>query len=553
MATATISGTILDVAENPVAGGVVSARLPSGSGIYDASASYISEPVITATTEVDGSYVLTLHTGATYRIREPDGTEYRITIPEGTVAATMESLRASSSVPNDAINAAQVAIDAALATQELGDHADVELGGLEDGDALLWNEETEQWKPGLPPSPDLTPYALQTELDIHTTNVNNPHNVTPAQIGAAQSVHAHASSDVAAWLANLTSPLYIPAGLRGTYTRLVIIDQGGRGDFTTVKAACDYVATQTRNTFNGWIGLVQSGVYAENNLVVPTNMVLVGAAGPAPNWDFTLNPGAPLIWDSGKDSSGVLVTLSNYSGMIGIGVYLANTPTGQRIGVQLSGSRSFLTDCYIVGATSANTHEVILVDAATTFNGYLTRCGWDWTTANVANAKMIRVTGNVEIADPVIRTLQPVPYALYQTAGTSVVFFARFGRSSGSTFTWDLFVSGGTCYINNSPYERASGNIIHVDRWRTTLSGLSVATASDQVPDTVQAASGQTAMLRRNLDSTGMVRSGVNADGAILLSTTNGMPADAPAVGTMKIDPATGLLWLRTNAGWISK
>lgn len=46
--------------------------------------------------------------------------------------------------------------------------------------------------------------AVQTNLDAHTGNTANPHNVTAAQVGAAASVHYHAASDITSGTLSIT-------------------------------------------------------------------------------------------------------------------------------------------------------------------------------------------------------------------------------------------------------------------------------------------------------------------------------------------------------------
>lgn len=54
------------------------------------------------------------------------------------------------------------------------------------------------------------------------------------------------------------------------WTKTVVVDKGGLGDYTTIKDACDYVATQSPSTSNRWQILVMNGKYLESPFTVPT-------------------------------------------------------------------------------------------------------------------------------------------------------------------------------------------------------------------------------------------------------------------------------------------
>jgi hypothetical protein len=62
------------------------------------------------------------------------------------------------------------------------------------------------------------------------------------------------------------------------YTRTVVVDAEGKGDFTSVKAACDYILTQERDSTHKWLVLV-CGRFTESAFTLPMNTTLQGVGG----------------------------------------------------------------------------------------------------------------------------------------------------------------------------------------------------------------------------------------------------------------------------------
>ena len=132
------------------------------------------------------------------------------------------------------------------------------------------------------------------------------------------------------------------------WTNTVIVDKGGLGDYTTIKDACDYVATQTPSTSNRWQVLVMNGLYLENTFTIPAWTTVNGFV-PTTLGNFeavTINMTTTL-------TSGTGIDMTNTSNMANIAVIWSNFSGGQTgdIDLVLARGNNKLTGLYLQGFT----------------------------------------------------------------------------------------------------------------------------------------------------------------------------------------------------------
>ena len=83
------------------------------------------------------------------------------------------------------------------------------------------------------------------------------------------------------------SPFYNP------YSRSLVVDAGGGGDYTTIQAACDYINTQTHDANNQWVICIEAGIYTEN-VVLPSWTHIKGEVGRCCGVQITSSSGDTL-------------------------------------------------------------------------------------------------------------------------------------------------------------------------------------------------------------------------------------------------------------------
>ena len=274
----------------------------------------------------------------------------------------------------------------------------------------------------------------------------------------------------------------------------VTVDADGRGDYTSIKAACDYLAGETAPTdpitgtaLTRYI-FVNPGAYYERKFTVPDRVMVQGITqGIARN----LNPASlPFVFFK-DDSSGDMVTLGSHSSLVNLQLWFLAIQAGS-IDNLLSGtvrvvyyagagttSYSELNNVMItIQSTTATTSSARIcgVYAEGGANSYLqlSRCHVISKANPGTHMKYIEVNaGTVGVWDSWLNSNKPgltqdIPTGGEASGSGELRFYNSFLGSYGSDvggFTNELVQSGsGVVKVRSTPYDNASGTI-------TTITG----------------------------------------------------------------------------------
>lgn len=128
------------------------------------------------------------------------------------------------------------------------------------------------------------------------------------------------------------------------WTRTVTVDPtADRGDYQTVKEACDYVATQSPSSGAPWLIEVSHGIFNEADFSVPTMTTLRGM-GPRPT--FNAN-NTSAIGRSGTWTGGTFLTMGVGSRIENIAIDLNLDATATEDGIVVGGNTGRLTNCLV--------------------------------------------------------------------------------------------------------------------------------------------------------------------------------------------------------------
>ncbi|HEX4966135.1 MAG TPA: hypothetical protein VF173_35330 [Thermoanaerobaculia bacterium] len=181
------------------------------------------------------------------------------------------------------------------------------------------------------------------------------------------------------------------------FSRLVTVDSGGSGDYTTLSAALAFVATQTRTNLSRWLVQVYPGVpaagglsqYEEISLEIPSFTTVEGVVG---GWtNGTVLGDVPTVRLLG--TSGSLVTADDGTVVLNID-WFDNTPTtgavkifsaaGNVVTTNMSvRAASTVTSAYAIdmvsvesnGSLSSNNLNIMRTDANTTTRALVAQSG----------------------------------------------------------------------------------------------------------------------------------------------------------------------------------
>lgn len=343
----------------------------------------------------------------------------------------------------------------------LGDLIDVSEVGAGVGSALV-SSTGPTWAPV-----DIT---TQAELTTHTSNASAHHTktvdaseLTTGTVGAARL--GSGTADATTFLRG-DQTWAIPGG--ASYTRTITVDSGGLGDYTSVKAAVDFAATQTRSITEQWLVLVYPGTYQEAPLTVPEYVHVQGVGGMGAINDINFS-GAPILYPSA--TSGTFITLAG-GYLAGVTVYQAGVITGPVTAVKSTLIGGGLHNIAIVLASSSATHAVVGYESSVS-STMVDNVLFMQSTTGVANTTHLLITGmgNASIRDCwFMDNSQSVPYAIRHTgSGHAIVYFTRIGSFDGSNYLTEVANTGtGTISVLATPLTegRTTGTIDYHWQWR---------------------------------------------------------------------------------------
>jgi hypothetical protein len=321
-------------------------------------------------------------------------------------------------------------------------------------------------------------------------------------------------------------PATMSKGLKSPYTRTVVVDQDGKGDYTTIKEACDWVATQTRSSFLSWNIMVNPGIFQESPFTIPTYTNLIGYTYVSHNSTTTLQSS---IYFAATNTSGDLITLAGSGSNINyfyIGTY-AITPTGDITLISAGAGQSNIANCWLGITARANVYNVRTIKKTGSAALFVTGSAISATFSSGTDANGI-VVENAGTNPVFFSYSNFVPQGTLTgtglantSTGSIVLAYCRIGLISGTPYsTNDIVVGSGTAIINNTPIRKVSGTPTFIDTYFSTPAGLRTANTATDIPLSVVGATSQNANLTEWQNSAGTVLSSISPLGHLSIGTT---------------------------------
>lgn len=293
------------------------------------------------------------------------------------------------------------------------------------------------------------------------------------------------------------------AGMKSPWTRSVVVDQGGKGDYTTIKDACDYVATQSPSGSTPWIIYVTPGTYTESQFSIPNYTRLLNLGS-----DPSLTYSGPTYIRNAALEAGNFITLGLLSSIEGFGIWgtIAAGVVGDVKGIYTA--LGTISNCNIVISGGTSSAQAVCIEGGAFIHSCVLTSGSNYATG----AKL--AGGQIKFSYIQSRSSSGTAnYGIVNTSGSTSVFHCRLGTTTGDFFNTSIDVTGGTVYINNTPYKTSSGTIVHIDRFYTSLSGVREAALATDIPLLIRGATSQSAYLTRWEDSSSTLKGYFTVDG----------------------------------------
>jgi len=300
--------------------------------------------------------------------------------------------------------------------------------------------------------------------------------------------------------------------MKGTspWTRTVIVDIGGKGDFTSVKAACDYVATQSPTWNSRWTIYIQPGIYAESPFTVPEGTSLIGLGCPSLSGNeyrdsITIRTTTDLV-------SGAFITIDGSianSQFVNLFLYVwmssSATSDCQVISCSVANSNLNFSGCRITAYNPSVTYNLTCIK--TLGNGQLLNCR----IGQLGTAKVIALESGATFV--VQYCWINSKYGVQCNSGNLYIFMSKFGDTTPMTL--DLNNVGGNIYVSETQYSTSSGTITNVGRLYDSVRGLREAANSTSTPLILKGATSQSANLTEWRSSLDAVLASIDKDGKI--------------------------------------
>ncbi|HEX4964740.1 MAG TPA: hypothetical protein VF173_28265 [Thermoanaerobaculia bacterium] len=247
------------------------------------------------------------------------------------------------------------------------------------------------------------------------------------------------------------------------FSRLVTVDSGGLGDFTSLSAALAFVATQPRTNLSRWLVQVYPGVavasglsqYEEISIEIPSFTTVEGVVG---GWtNGTVLGDVPMVRLLG--SSGSLVTADD--GVVVLNIdWFDNTPTTAAVKIFSAVGNVVATNMSVRAApsvTSANAIDMVSIDS----NGSLSANNLNVmrTDANTQTRALVAQPGSqgVAVYGGRFRSGLGSPALIENLAASNLQLFGT--RLEGGA-VYDLKRTGtGSIFTQGVSYASDSGNI----------------------------------------------------------------------------------------------
>lgn len=300
------------------------------------------------------------------------------------------------------------------------------------------------------------------------------------------------------------------------HTRVLTVDSGGLGDYTTVKAAVDFAASQTPTQTTPWLIQVTPGWYLEDPFTVPIHVHVQGMMTRGPSDTHVV--GETFIYTD--DTSGDFITLAAGS-MSYVSIVSITDATGVMTLVASTANGSYLHASSIYTLSASTVAPVRLLESR---SGTLLADTIVLQTMDPASSQtdFIRLTGAAHVSVRnswlMCNGLSPRSAVYQESTGHAVFYDVRIGTFTGSTFGTDFAnINGGTLVVSHDTgYKTATGTLPEDPwgKWYATKRGEREAPSATDTPLTIKGATSQTADLSRWLDSTDTEIAAVDASGA---------------------------------------
>lgn len=255
------------------------------------------------------------------------------------------------------------------------------------------------------------------------------------------------------------------------YTRTVTVDQGGLGDYTTIKAACDYVATQTPTATTPWQIIVYTGKYSENPFTIPAFVTVSGFV--PTTWG---NFDTVTVDFTSTITSGIGITMTNNSDIGNLVVKFDGFTATQTGNITLISGASKVTGVF-VQAYGFSAHSLTGVSANSS-SSYITGTTVEVDNFGAGSARGIASAGNnTNLQDNLVKTYVSGNWGFECTAGTSNLYGNVFEGPSS------ILRTAGTVNVTGTSYTTTSGTITFANNLSVTDEAYGAGwNGSQQVP-----------------------------------------------------------------------
>ena len=304
-------------------------------------------------------------------------------------------------------------------------------------------------------------------------------------------------------------------GLKSPYTRTVIVDYGGKGDFTTVKDACDYVATQSPGATAPWLITVNpsNNVYVESPFTIPSYTTVRG------NMLFSHNDVDYIAKIQINLTSGNGIVMGVLSKIFGLYITQTGTPTGNCNLIYSNSPSTAISNCVIYAVGTASTYTIRALCYSGTSTIYISNSAFQHYGSSGTYSVVVENTNTGTLAINYSIFVEQISTGIgirNSGGGKIMIAHCKLSDNSGVGFgTYDLDNTSGIINVNNTPYVKYNGTIVHYDVLFNSYSGAHIASSPTEIPSVIRGAVSQTASLVEFQNSSATVLAKVSGTGVI--------------------------------------
>lgn len=336
----------------------------------------------------------------------------------------------------------------------------------------------------------------------------------------------------------------------------VIVDAFGGGDFTSVKAACDYVSGiadslkgRSPDGINdqptGFEILVLPGAYAEDPFETPHGAIIRGINYPQSGNGMNGGEGVRIIPKSDLvdtpfiTAKGFLVLENLFLN----GKFSASAT--KELGFISSTTVLTITHCRISASNYSPTYQQYIIDTSgIIYMGFSAVSGGGYSGGIGPWAIYWHPSKNYGsvVRFSWINATKGILYTANQ--GTMYVFMTKFGADVGGPLSPDIQITGtGIIQVSTCQIANYSGDVRFVDNYvGSNAQSIRQAYIPGVTPMIAKGASGQTANLIEAQDSSGGVKFAIEPDGDIRTVSTSSASMLGSVVGRMPVYNISGTL-----------